>query len=172
MNTDTEATEFPAAEIVLVQASSGKRFLNYIIDLLFFYVLVVAMGVLIGLIFPDIIDGIDDSSPGLGLWDRFLTLLFYGLYMFFTELIFRGKSLGKLITRTKAVNEHDGSEISFEKAFFRGLSRAVPFEAFSALGSPSYPWHDKWTNTIVINEKLSQTTPGYLNGLQTSSYSK
>jgi hypothetical protein len=31
----------------------------------------------------------------------------------------------------------------------------VPFEAFSALGTPSYPWHDKWTRTVVIDEKAS-----------------
>jgi uncharacterized RDD family membrane protein YckC len=68
------------------------------------------------------------------------------------EAMFRGKSIGKLITGTKAVNE-DGSDISFAKAFERGLARMVPFEAFSALGEPSYPWHDKWTKTFVIDEK-------------------
>jgi uncharacterized RDD family membrane protein YckC len=69
--------------------------------------------------------------------------------------VFRGKSIGKLITGTKAVNE-DGSDISFGKAFARGFSRAVPFDAFSALGDPSYPWHDKWTNTYVIDEKQTR----------------
>jgi hypothetical protein len=37
--------------------------------------------------------------------------------------------------------------------------RLVPFEQFSALGSPSYPWHDRWTKTIVIDEKLTTLPP-------------
>ncbi|HEX9513187.1 MAG TPA: hypothetical protein VF939_22005 [Puia sp.] len=32
----------------------------------------------------------------------------------------------------------------------------VPFEVFSALGSPCHPWHDRWTDTLVIDERLSQ----------------
>ena len=74
--------------------------------------------------------------------------------MFLVEALFKGKSLGKLITGTRAVNE-DGSNLSAKTALLRGLSRAVPFNAFSALGTPSYPWHDKWTNSYVIDEKES-----------------
>ena len=86
--------------------------------------------------------------------ETLLYLLLFVLYMFGTEALFKGKSLGKLITGTRAVNE-DGSDISAKTALLRGLSRIVPFEAFSALGNPSYPWHDKWTNTYVIDEKAS-----------------
>ncbi len=66
----------------------------------------------------------------------------------------KGKTIGKYITGTRAVNE-DGSKITFSTGFVRGLTRLVPFNALSALGSPTYPWHDKWTNTLVIDEKLS-----------------
>jgi hypothetical protein len=44
-------------------------------------------------------------------------------------------------------------------AFLRSLSRLVPFEPFSALKKPSYPWHDRWTRTLVIVEKLSNLPP-------------
>ncbi len=74
--------------------------------------------------------------------------------MFVIEAAFKGKSLGKLITGTRAVNE-DGTNVTVKAAFFRGLSRAVPFNAFSALGNPTYPWHDKWTKTYVIDERES-----------------
>ena len=87
-----------------------------------------------------------------------MSLLLYGIIMGTTEALTGGRSLGKLITGTRAVNA-DGSAISMQTAFWRGLCRAVPFEAFSALGSPSYPWHDKWTNTYVIDLRQSVLNP-------------
>jgi uncharacterized RDD family membrane protein YckC len=81
-------------------------------------------------------------------------MLMYSVYMALVETIFRGRSIGKFITGTKAVNE-DGSSISFTTALARGFARIVPFEAFSALGNPSYPWHDKWCRTYVIDIKDS-----------------
>lgn len=76
------------------------------------------------------------------------------MYMFVNEYFMKGKSIGKFITGTRAVNQ-DGSQISVRTALMRSLIRMVPFEAFSALGTPSFPWHDKWTSTYVIDEKNS-----------------
>ena len=28
----------------------------------------------------------------------------------------------------------------------------IPFEAFSALGPQTQPWHDRWTSTRVIDD--------------------
>lgn len=105
------------------------------------------------IISPSTIDEIDEGDNGFGsLSQRLISLIAYAVIMGLVEGIFRGKSIGKFITKTKAVNE-DGSYISFGKAFARGFVRAVPFEALSAFGNPSYPWHDKWTHTYVIDEK-------------------
>lgn len=145
---------FADPEYQIVQASGGKRFANYIIDLIVFYALLFLAGIVIALINPVVIDSINEDDIGFNLLDRLMTLVLYGLYMFIIEAVFKGKSLGKLITGTRAVNE-DGSNISAVSALLRGLSRAVPFNAFSALGSPAYPGHDKWTKTYVIDEKQS-----------------
>lgn len=150
----TEQHLFADPEYQIVQASGGKRFANYIIDLIIFYILMFLTGIIIALINPVVIDSINEDDAGFNLLDRLVSLVLYGLYMFIIEGIFKGKSLGKLITGTRAVNE-DGSNISFGTALFRGLSRAVPFNALSALGSPAYPWHDKWTKTYVIDERQS-----------------
>lgn len=72
--------------------------------------------------------------------------------MFLCELIFKGRSAGKFITGTKAVNE-DGTYMQPKTILLRSLSRAVPFDQLSALGSPPHPWHDKWTKTYVIDVK-------------------
>jgi uncharacterized RDD family membrane protein YckC len=154
MLTETETLQPAYAEPVteLVQASTGKRFANYIIDLIFFYLIFVFWGVIIAIISPATLDSFeDDPSPFGSFSDRLFSMIAYAVIMSLIEGIFRGKSIGKLITGTKAINA-DGTDISFAKAFGRGFTRAVPFDAFSALGSPSYPWHDKWTDTYVIDE--------------------
>jgi uncharacterized RDD family membrane protein YckC len=150
----TTTTDYLSLETELVRASTGQRFGNYLIDLVLFYVLFFAFGMVLVVISPSTLENIDTESTGFNLVDRLLTLLIYALYMGLVEGLFKGKSLGKLITGTRAVNM-DGTKISFATAFARGCSRAVPFCAFSALGTPCNPWQDKWTNTMVIDEKKS-----------------
>lgn len=137
----------------IVRASTGKRFANYIIDLVVFYILAAVFGVIIAIVSPTLMDNWD-NAPNFALLDRLFSMLAYGVYMFIVEAVFKGKSLGKLTTGTRAVNL-DGSRMSTSTALGRGFSRVVPFDQLSALGSPSNPWHDKWTNTLVMDEKLS-----------------
>jgi len=146
-------------EFNLVPASTGQRFLNYIIDVIVYDVIVVV------LVNPLVSSGkaVLYQSTGNAYTVLFATQLFffvlYVSYMFLLESIFKGKSIGKFITGTKAVNE-DGSTISTRTALLRSLSRFVPFEPFSALGSPPHPWHDKWAHTYVIDEKKSVLDSG------------
>jgi uncharacterized RDD family membrane protein YckC len=134
-------------------ATTGQRFANYIIDLIVFYVLAMIFGVILGIILystnPES-TFFDDADTGImgSILDRLIALLFYGLYMSITEGLFKGRTLGKLITGTKAVRYEDGSDINWSDAFKRGFSRAVPFEPFSAFGGR--PWHDTWTDTRVV----------------------
>lgn len=155
----TEQHLFSDPEYQIVQAGRGKRFANYLIDLVIFYILLLIFGMILAVMNPETIDSLNQDDPGFNLLDRLLSLVLYGLYMFLVEIIFKGKSLGKLITGTRAVRE-DGSNITVKEAFLRGLSRMVPFNAFSALGTPCYPWHDKWSNTYVIDERASNRPSG------------
>jgi len=137
-------------EVNIHEAGSGRRLANWFIDGIFFYLVLVVLVMMV------------DITPfmylGAGIFNsivnRLVGSLMYGLFMGLVEAIFKGKTLGKLITQTRAVNE-DGSPITPKTAMLRGLCRAVPFEIFSALGSPPYPWHDRWTHTYVIDERLS-----------------
>jgi len=130
-------------------ATKGQRFLNYLVDIVSFYIVLFAAGFFIAII-PGgdaYIDSLDNVNP---LLERVVSLLLYGLFMSLTEGLFRGRTLGKICTRTKAVREN-GDTITWGDAFARGFSRTVPFEALSALGYS--PWHDKWTHTRVIKVK-------------------
>jgi len=132
----------------LTQASSGKRLANYLIDLVSFYVFMYLFSyVLVNLSYDLAVIIYGDGHEIAG---RLIVLVFYGMYMGLIEAAFKGRSIGKLITGTIAVNQ-DGSRINGQTALLRGLSRAVPFNALSALGSPCYPWHDKWNKTYVVN---------------------
>ena len=85
-------------ETNLVRASTGKRFANYIIDIISFYILAVIVGVFIALVSPSYVDEISKINSFV---DRIISMIFMGLYMGTIEAITKGRSLGKLITKTK-----------------------------------------------------------------------
>ena len=155
METTETSEDLLSIENYYERADAGKRLLNYIIDLVFFYAIAFGIGIVLALVSPSTLEGIGESTDGFNIVDRLFTIFFYAMYMGTMEAIFKGKSLGKLLTRTRAVTL-DGSPISTGTAFLRGLSRAVPFCAFSAFGNPPNPWQDRWTDTMVIDEKRSR----------------
>jgi uncharacterized RDD family membrane protein YckC len=151
----TETNDLLNFESTLVRATGGQRLANYLIDIASFYALFIILGIIIALVSPSTIENLDTDTGGFQLIDRLISLLLYAVYLGFAETVLKGKTLGKLITGTRAVNL-DGSKITASTAFSRGFSRAVPFCVFSALGSPCNPWQDKWTDTMVIDEKKSR----------------
>lgn len=153
-NTQTPAVDLLDFEPELSRATSGQRLANYLIDIAVFYLLVFLFAIAAAIISPTLYSETDSNGGLSGILDRLLFTALYAIYMGIIETIFKGRSIGKLITGTKAVNL-DGSNISVTTAFTRGLSRAVPFCAFSALGTPCNPWQDRWSNTIVVDVKKS-----------------
>ena len=74
----------------------------------------------------------------------------YIIYYTICEKAFRGYTLGKLLSGTRAIR-NDGAELTFKDAILRSLSRIVPFEVLSALAGR--PWHDSWTDTTVVKTR-------------------
>ena len=155
-----EEQEFVPAETTYQQTESpfdalepatvGQRFANYIIDLIVFYVVMFGFGVItviLSWLTGHSIDSGDETLTGNGFLDYFVAYGFYAIYYTFSEGASRGRSIGKLITRTKVVRE-DGSEISWGDALKRSVCRAIPFEQFTAFGG--YPLHDRIPHTKVI----------------------
>jgi uncharacterized RDD family membrane protein YckC len=135
----------------LVQARPAKRLANYIIDLIFFYMAWKVFFYCLGLKIAMIMIGPDDGRASIYLKVFSMAVIFEGSLMSAIEFLGGGRSLGKLLTRTRAVND-DGTSITFKTALLRRLTRMVPFEAFSALGPQTEPWHDRWTKTRVIDD--------------------
>lgn len=130
------------------RAKSSKRLLNYLIDLVVFYVILIFFSFLSEILFPRAIvyDGINPTFA------RIIYLIFYAIVMFVIEAAFQGKTLGKLITGTRALNVH-GQPPTFMQLLARNFIRAVPFNTLSTFGNPCAPWHDEWSATYVVDEK-------------------
>ena len=78
----------------------------------------------------------------------FSSLSVYLAYYIILEYKY-GRTLAKMITNTKVVNA-DETKIPLLDITVRTIVRYVPFDAFSFLGDSSRGWHDRWSNTYVI----------------------
>ncbi len=141
------------------EASTGQRFLNYLVDaLLMQYGLSFATGYVLARIVVAIspetaYEWFVTRSESLDVIASYylLAIINYLIYYTFCEKLFKGYTLGKLITGTRAIRT-DGSELTGKDAFLRSLSRLVPFEAFSIWFGNGL-WHDSWTKTMVVKAR-------------------
>lgn len=137
-------------ELQLIPANIGKRLVNYLIDSIVYSLLAYCFT---SFFYPRLMDDIINQKD-IALVTQITISFCYGLYMSLMEALFAGKTIGKFVTGTRVIYR-TGKTINPQTAFTRGLCRIIPFEQFSAIGFPPNPWHDRWTGTIVIDEKKS-----------------
>lgn len=132
-------------------AGKQKRFLNYVLDLVFIGLLFIPVLFLVG--FFGKLSGVEpaDLEPYAGI----MMLLWIFIYYFFTEWLFKGKSPAKFITRTQAVNEQR-IPVNATQAFYRSLCRFIPFDNFTFLLLDK-GLHDQISKTRVIDLKKPLT---------------
>jgi uncharacterized RDD family membrane protein YckC len=136
------------------EASNGQRFTNYLIDsLLMRYAIGYATGYFLAKFLLAVspqtaydLFGKDDLLAGY-----IIALLNHLIYYTICEKAFKGYTLGKFITGTRAIRD-DGEELTMKDAFLRSLSRLVPLEALSIWFGNGL-WHDTWTKTKVIKAR-------------------
>ncbi len=138
------------------RATRGERFINYVIDnLLMRFALSYLTGMVVGnigvAIAPEFMSRLvyENSTFNLLLLSYIIAIFNYIIYYTLCEKLFKGQTLGKLITKTRAIRT-DGEELTFKDALLRSLCRLVPFEPFSGFGDL---WHDTWTKTMVVKMK-------------------
>ena len=140
-------------------ASRGLRFANYLIDQIVLVVLIniitVAWTVIAkasGGVGPQKYLGTEAATSldiNVLLVKMALSYLITIIYYTFCETVMNGRTIGKLSTNTIAITQ-DGTPFTFKHALMRSLCRAIPFEAFSALGY--MPWHDSLSKTAVVRK--------------------
>lgn len=122
------------------ESNADRRFVNYIVDSIGYYLVLIVVSFFMFFL-TDLFGGVSES---IGVFLFFASWIFYywGLEYWF------GKTLGKLLTRTRVVRE-DGGKPTASQIFVRTLCRLVPFEPFSFLASHK-GWHDRWSGTKVV----------------------
>lgn len=146
VTTETSAFQDGIPSSPVIPAGKGARFVNFIID----YFVQTAIGFVFG--FTVVLiggqAGLDfiEATPGLVIGIPILLA-----YYFFFEAA-TGRTLGKLITGTKVVNE-TGGKPSLGQIAGRSFCRIIPFEALSFLGSTGRGWHDSIPKTYVVSTR-------------------
>lgn len=130
---------------LLNTASSGKRFCNYLLDRVVFIIFFFFLGIVLGIFAPDSLILEEDNK----LYDYLLCFVFGVIYYTIFEAS-TGRTFGKLITKTKVVNEN-GMKPSFSSILIRSFCRFIPLNAFSFLGSDAIGWHDTLSGTRVVD---------------------
>lgn len=143
--------EFEVTDDLL--ATTGQRFLNYIIDYGIQFVLGALIGFVIGLIGlfigkPEIVDGLGEMSK---IQEYLLGLVILIIYYSLTEVLLK-RSIAKFITNTIVVLE-DGSVPSSSDFLRRTFCRLIPLNHLSFFGSPCRGWHDSISNTYVVKKR-------------------
>ena len=150
-------------------ASKGQRFGNYLIDITIVLVVLAALFFVFTYVYYSVAtdttvmdDYIDETGSYNPLLDRLITWTLLALSYFCMELVLKGKSVGKFITKTKVVMD-DGSSPTYKEYLKRSFSRLIPFEQFSFLGDEGRGWHDTISKTYVVDEtkfedKFKRTT--------------
>jgi uncharacterized RDD family membrane protein YckC len=127
-------------------AGQGARFANFVID----YLAQLAIGFVVGVLIMVIggQEGADfiEQIPGL-----FIGTPIFLVYYFVFEAT-TSRTLGKLITGTKVVNQ-DGRTPTLGQIAGRTFCRLIPFEAFSFLGALPRGWHDSVPKTFVVKTR-------------------
>ncbi len=138
-----QQSQQPEAEPQLVLAGKGLRFANFVID----YFAQVGIGAVIGIVIFALQGqaGVDNLQNVPSLAIGIPVLLFY----YFVCEATTSRTLGKLITGTKVVDEN-GNLPSIPQIMGRTFCRLIPFNHFSFLGSGPRGWHDSIPKTYVV----------------------
>lgn len=124
-----------------IQATRGKRFLNYLIDFVILFALSAAFGMLM-----------EYQGYNVEEWNWWQEYLFGVVVLIIYYTVFESifaKSPAKFITRTHVINSH-GARPDFAQILGRSLARCIPFDPISFLGDGK--WHDAASKTTVVND--------------------
>jgi uncharacterized RDD family membrane protein YckC len=132
------------AEAGLLDATRSRRFVNFLLDSVFFYACAFGLGIALGLA------GLARVLEGLGPGGEFLLGWALVTVYYAVQEGLWGRTIAKLVTGTQVVNEEDGARPPLRRVLGRTLARLVPFEPFSFFGKEPRGWHDRWSGTRVV----------------------
>jgi len=136
--------------LVFSQASQTKRMLNYFIDtivsILFYFIMLIVIMLIMSFFSTQILHAYSNNM--ILQYITVFTILFF--YYYASEKT-RNKTIGKYITKSRVISKN-GDPLTNRQLLIRTLVRFIPFEPFSFLFSIDTGWHDKLSNTTVVND--------------------
>ncbi len=138
-------------------ASSGQRFLNYLIDFIVQVVVYILFGIVLIIIASLLgIEGIEDKLDNTNRIEDYIIGAIITIIYYVPLESFTSRTVGKFITGTIVVME-DGSKPNSSVILKRTFYRLLPFNTLTFFGSPSRGWHDSKSETYVVNKKEFET---------------
>lgn len=142
-------------EVSFVDAEKWARFINHIIDEIIIYALCLAFiffTEIISEIFSlGLLENIDVESSSfeymMYLLFIIVMILYYSVFEFTT-----GRTIGKLITKTKVIDDDTNVKPTFTIALIRSLCRFIPLDSISFFFYDAGGWHDRISKTRVVKK--------------------
>jgi uncharacterized RDD family membrane protein YckC len=142
-----------------LQASRGKRFGTFLID----YICVLLLGIVVGVVLASV--GMAERLENMSKVGEYFfgSCLMYVFYLVFEGCF--GRTPGKWIVGTRTV-DLQGNAPTIKALLVRTLCRFIPFEAFSIFGAKAICWHDRFSDTRVLDlRKATDFRAGRLAGV-------
>lgn len=139
-----------------IVASIGKRFLNYLIDVILQVILLFFFAIVTCIIADlwgskkalDFFSKLDKNTIGLYTVTFSVILIYYNVF----EILF-ARTIGKFLTQTVVVDSN-GEKPNSETILMRSLCRLIPFNPLSVLINPGRAWHDSLSKTYVVDKRM------------------
>lgn len=147
---DSESDNFIVDKRIL--ASKGQRIMNYLIDSLLIYVIIMLFALFAGVIESSLdIDFISSKLQNITRTEGYL-LFFFFMYIYYILFeYFKGQTIAKFITKTLVVLQN-GSRPNFVTICLRSICRMIPFDGISFLGDSGSGLHDTFSKTFVVKK--------------------
>jgi uncharacterized RDD family membrane protein YckC len=133
-------------------ATREQRFINCILDLLIVHIVLISIGTTV-IIIGDITNNYELSNwvkSTTTLEKLFFWIVILFLYYFLTETYF-SRTFAKYFTKTIVVAK-DGSRPKIHAIIIRTLSRFIPLECLTFLGTNVRGLHDLFSDTYVVRK--------------------
>jgi uncharacterized RDD family membrane protein YckC len=133
-------------------ASREQRFVNFILDFLFIYVIWIGLGTTI-IIIGEItgIYALSNWAESTTTYEKmFFWIIVMFLYYFLTEMYF-SRTFAKYFSKTIVITK-DGLKPGFNAILIRTLTRFIPLEGLTFLGVNVRGLHDLFSDTYVVRK--------------------
>ena len=137
-----------------IVASKSQRFLNYLIDIAFIYLIICIVIIVVSAV--EMFFGLESVSNKLESPTDFESYLIFYSFMFFYYIsleYFTNRTIAKFITGTTVVLK-DGTKPRFYTICIRTLCRIIPFDFISFMGHNDTGIHDTFSKTFVVKKTI------------------